>query len=416
MKLSKADESALIISLTDAIQRCGVTHYSYAAVGQEWLDQSLEGIDPETATKLTRTLQSLEVFFNREVMKRLLKAGHKVPSREEDDKKLTSYKGFSEPLRLARELANDIKALPRQYLLAMEAPAAFDAYISDGLEIGLSEQLSFLSGEKLAERVSVKADPQSYHDYIAIAANRSGFVPEVQKDVGYFVYRTSGYIGSRWNPPLLNDFFDAVRSFYGSAISNGIFYPMESPGKKRTPFVVVNELEDSKGELVYVSSVEEDLRRASNILLKAEQKTTMDNGTPLQDILKPVIKMFNCRERQRMTTAAIWLLRAHMSTGAVDQVLESAIAIEILLGDREASDRIGLSKLMANRCAYSLGKSFEERRHLIEFFIKYYKVRSDIVHSGRLRITDDESEVVGKGVALASRLLCHEVNISEEPT
>ena len=134
-------------------------------------------------------------------------------------------------------------------------------------------------------------------------------------------------------------------------------------------------------------------------------------GVPLDEVLRPVIQLFNSEETQRLRTAAIWLLRGHRSGRGMDQILDSTIAIEVLLGDREASDRVGLSKLMANRCAYALGKSYNERKDLFEFFTRFYKVRSDIVHSGRMKLSESESEVVEKGIKLASRILKHETLI-----
>jgi hypothetical protein len=151
---------------------------------------------------------------------------------------------------------------------------------------------------------------------------------------------------------------------------------------------------------------------ATNLFLSKRTREFAENGLPLQKLLAPAIKMFESKESSRLLTSAIWLLRAHLSTRGLDKILEASIAIEVLLGDREASDRIGLSKLMANRCAYSLGRSFEERKTLYDFFIRFYRVRSDIVHSGTFKLSEDENMVVRDGLSLASRLLVHEVGIS----
>lgn len=415
MKLSKADQSALIISFTEAIQRCKITSYSYASVGKDWVDQSLSGLDSETAKKVNSAVEGMEHFFNRQIMKRFFREGYTVPSTDEKEKRLTTYKHFSEPLRIARELCSEIEAIPRQYRLFMEGPSGFDPYIPNDFDLKISDQLSLTSGSLLSPIVALRTEPESYHNYVLSGAIKAADKLEIDEDISYFVYRTSGYIGNRWQSSLVEDFFDAVRSFYGAALSNGFFYPIVTPGKSRVPYTVANEIDANNSEFVYVSAVEEDIKRASNLFFKSEHRKLLEGGESLQSLLQPVSDVFVCKEPQRMTTAAVWLLRAHMSSRGIDQILESAIAIEILLGDREASDRVGLSKLMANRCAYSLGGSARERKELIDFFTKYYKVRSDIVHSGRLRITEDESEVVSRGVKLASRLLCHEVKLACEP-
>lgn len=55
-----------------------------------------------------------------------------------------------------------------------------------------------------------------------------------------------------------------------------------------------------------------------------------------------------------------------------------------------------------------------ERKQLNDFFAKFYKVRSDIVHSGRFKVTESENQIVTEGVNLASRLLLHEIALSSD--
>jgi len=105
------------------------------------------------------------------------------------------------------------------------------------------------------------------------------------------------------------------------------------------------------------------------------------------------------------------LLRAKMSAGELDQVLECAIALEVLLGDRAVSDKVGLTRLMANRCAYALGRTSKERDDLREFFEKFYAIRSEIVHNGRFEQSEENEELVWESVDLVSRVLVHEQNM-----
>ena len=124
-----------------------------------------------------------------------------------------------------------------------------------------------------------------------------------------------------------------------------------------------------------------------------------------------VIKFFSCSS-PRLKTASVWLLRAKLSNRPMDRVLESAIALEVLLGDQAMSDRIGLTKLMQNRCAYALGTSASEREEYLEFFTKFYKLRSDIVHNGKLNHRAGEEDTVWKGLELASDMLVYEQRLA----
>jgi hypothetical protein len=128
----------------------------------------------------------------------------------------------------------------------------------------------------------------------------------------------------------------------------------------------------------------------------------------LEAVLLPVISLFNCKTHSRLKTAAIWLLRAEQSEKPLDKVLEAAIALEVLLGDREMSDKLGLTKLMANRCAYALGTSSSDRDEMLQFFFDFYKLRSEIVHTGRLAMDPKEAKLVRRGLELVSSMLRHE--------
>ena len=179
------------------------------------------------------------------------------------------------------------------------------------------------------------------------------------------------------------------------------------------PIVAANEIRDKDEELCYISRAEDDIVTATNLGTTGYYDKKILGGTETLEVsLTPVICMFASKEAPRLTTAAIWLMRANISPREMDKILEATIAIEVLLGDRETSDRIGLSKLMANRCAYSLGTSVTERREIIEFFVEFYRLRSDIVHSGRFKIDEDERKVVKKGLNLATQILRHEITIA----
>jgi hypothetical protein len=82
------------------------------------------------------------------------------------------------------------------------------------------------------------------------------------------------------------------------------------------------------------------------------------------------------------------------------------------MGDRDTSDRVGLTKLIANRCAYALGKSSKEREEIIDFFVQFYRVRSEVVHSGRTALQADERQIVNEGLMLAIRILQHETALA----
>jgi hypothetical protein len=210
---------------------------------------------------------------------------------------------------------------------------------------------------------------------------------------------------------VARDFSDKLRAFYGICIASDILMDWDFSPSAATP-IVVNRSDSDEFMLVQLTNQESDLQRcaACETTLSVDDRVKLNNES-IENILEPAIAMFQADDPVKLETAATWLLRAHLSTSGMDKILESTIAMEVLLGDRDTSDRVGLSKLMANRCAYSLGRTAVERKEIIDFFSTFYRVRSEIVHSGRFKISSTEAEVVTKGLNLASRILRHEIRL-----
>lgn len=172
---------------------------------------------------------------------------------------------------------------------------------------------------------------------------------------------------------------------------------------------MVNKIENGCAILAAALGADDDIRKCHSLSLTKGAKDRIEGGETFSDLILPASRMLVCRDNQKLKTSAIWMLRSYLGDRDMDQILASAIAVEVLLGDRETSDRIGLSKLMANRCAYALGKSASERQDIADAFVKWYRLRSEIVHSGRMRVSEDERKVVVGGKRLAARLLNHEI-------
>lgn len=93
---------------------------------------------------------------------------------------------------------------------------------------------------------------------------------------------------------------------------------------------------------------------------------------------------------QRILNAARWFFDSHSGSNLQVRFVQIATAFEILLGDREQSRETGLGTLMANRCAYMLGKNDSSRQKICDAFKAGYGIRSTIVHTGKTRLSSKE--------------------------
>lgn len=89
-------------------------------------------------------------------------------------------------------------------------------------------------------------------------------------------------------------------------------------------------------------------------------------------------------------TACEWLFDSEVSDNETIAFLEVCMGIEAILGayGKERS----VTHTLADRLAYTLGKSRADRRTLAERFVQFYDVRSDLVH-GRVAVLEPKQKI-----------------------
>jgi hypothetical protein len=90
--------------------------------------------------------------------------------------------------------------------------------------------------------------------------------------------------------------------------------------------------------------------------------------------------------------------------------------LEILFGDQAASDVVGIGQLIANRCAYLIGKTVEERERIIRDIRRLYATRSAIVHRGKDNLTSAENSDFTQLRRLCRRSLREEMIVTYRST
>jgi hypothetical protein len=410
MALAKTDESALIISVTEAIQN-GAANPFGLELPKDWGVSTFSLLSEQAQKHFKRVLDDggLSTFLLHELNIAYREAGTALPS----EGKISDLDIFSDPLATAKRVVAALDALPRQYRILVRGPAELaDRIDRKDVNFKLSDQLRLISGALAAEDFKLVHENDVTDSFIRQSEQNGPKAGSFQENSLYFEYRTSGCISRTSNTRIVRDLFDAVRSFYGAAMALGIISDFDYKKANITPWVAADEVKGKEHALVFVSRADDDVIRATNIATTTEYDQIIhDSQETLEESLSPIQDMFSSKDGAKLVTAAIWIFRANISARPMDTILESTIAIEVLLGDRETSDRIGLSKLMANRCAYSLGGNLKERKEIVDFFVEFYKLRSDIVHNGRFKLEEDDGKVVDKGLGLAERILRHEIGL-----
>jgi hypothetical protein len=117
------------------------------------------------------------------------------------------------------------------------------------------------------------------------------------------------------------------------------------------------------------------------------------------------------KKAESIILASQWLFDSHAGRDELLSFIQAMVVLEILLGDKKISDEIGIGELMRNRCAYLIGDSHEERAQLLDTFNKIYRVRSQIVHSGKHRLTLEERSLFSRLRWMCRRVIAKELDL-----
>jgi len=131
-------------------------------------------------------------------------------------------------------------------------------------------------------------------------------------------------------------------------------------------------------------------------------------GTHL-DRIKSVLSLGDRADQTLL--AARWLFDGSTGNDLLLTFVQAMVVLEILLGERAASDEVGISTLISNRFAYLVGKTHQERVEHIATFKKIYAVRSQIVHSGKQRLRNEDLRLRNELLWMGREAITKEVDI-----
>lgn len=119
-------------------------------------------------------------------------------------------------------------------------------------------------------------------------------------------------------------------------------------------------------------------------------------------------------QAEQITLAAQWLFDSYGGQDSLLSLIQSMVVMEILFGDKSISDEIGIGELISSRFAYLIGTTHEERADLIMAIKKIYKVRSQIVHRGKHRLTLEDRALFSRLRWMCRRAIDKEIDFLKE--
>lgn len=275
------------------------------------------------------------------------------------------------------------------------------------MELELNERFGLIGGSKLKnvrfDSGNKGLDDWLWRNHLDEDSRRTA------EDWIYFYFKKSGYISRSFSSQATDSLEAEIRSFLGCSIATQKMFSYEEYVASYRTFVVLYTLDGQ--HLRPAGSLSTDIYQALHFALSPELLVKFRSQARLASAFDPVASALKQKSDRKLQTAATRIYRAASRGTTLDRVLETTIALEVLLGDRAMSDKVGLTRLMSNRCAYALARSESERSEILTNFEKFYALRSQIVHTGRLSLSVEQEVLVDWAIDISWRMFRYETNV-----
>lgn len=437
MKLSTSDESAIVVAIAEILDEAKVSPSGRPlfAKGRDAATSIKPQIGSELHDRIADTCGELGLYdfvrhsLTRELLALDLKRGRR---------NLSSVEGYEDNLRTAKRLLEKLRESPQKIEVISPLPLSYSGILLNGVdELQLGDGVSIKSAEKAVGDLSREFASRNLRQNILRSVDLEKF-PTV--GTHFFCTWHTAFVGGFVGNPALQAHQDKLRSLHGCLLALGVVEE-DFWFDRHSQYAILGADNSSSegGSIVIADKVDTDLSyfyENFDVTLPffkepetSEDADHDDDGEAnfekewalldedekrlQKNTIEDVKKIFRKDDHSRkLITSSLSLFRSFVSSKSLDIILESTIALEVLLGDRNEASGIGLTKLLANRCAYLLGDSDESRRSLMEEFKSIYEIRSGIVHSG-LHQTGSKASKASEGARdLAGRVLRKELDIA----
>ena len=330
---------------------------------------------------------------------------------EEGTRKLTAYEGYEDPSAAAIRLAAEFSSLPQHYIYSIPLTGIFRDAIEDNHKLPFSEEVGIYGGGELLKSWLPLS---SGNDKIDDRIFGRGLLQDGRREDwcgAFLLVKEQGFSAEHTENEGDQRVIETIKSFFGLYMAHNLierrYTPAPRPGNVR---VSVHRLENGEYKLYRQFPLDDATSALIHELHFDDQKGQFENPRMKRALVVElgahVAKAFaRGLEAEKIKLAGRWLFDSYAGGNQLMSFLQAMVVLEIILGDKAASDKIGLGELLRNRCAYLLGKSAQERADIMAEFGRIYEVRSAIVHRGKSLIRATERPLFFKLRSFAQQVI-----------
>jgi Apea-like HEPN len=338
-----------------------------------------------------------------------------------DPKPLTSIDGYQNTLPVAERLIKNLENLPQRYTFTIKLPSTLTPIMDVRTKIELSPRIRLVrTTPELAQlyprEMNILQQASASAGLLNALIQRP---PNWAEDGLYLQLDTQGFVGLYGGSSTYLEVVRLLRAFCGLGLALRLF-DMKSEHFPSTPAIKL-EVHRQSGVLGMQHFKSFDLDDNISRAVDGLSPHTLDgwiNSPQRQEIwvdskFGEMRSVFNGgRKSDAILLACQWFFDGH--SHGPDELLkfiQTMVVLEILLGDKATSDQTGLNVLLRNRCAYLIGNSQEDRNQVLDLFNSIYDIRSQIVHSGKHRLSTRESILFRQLRWLCRRVIFKEIQL-----
>jgi hypothetical protein len=336
----------------------------------------------------------------------------KFPATESVSGKLKELIDEKEMLELKTSILDFIRSIPRSYEIYFHLPSFKDPEInniqlSDSLFIKkFTEDDSLLgpSADKVISNLKSFKRSDSGNTYIIIQAQ--GYTRFSIDDIAF--RESLSNLKQILHMCLILDLIKpavSVSSFLGGSLFN--------PTIEAKIIDLANQNE-IYSRISLPSSISSHIQgiipnTSSKMFTEARQYGEEGIRTLFTGILKETCYLMkrNDSNAQFVKSAIEWAFDSQIEENETISFIQVSIGLEAILG--EETGRESLTETLADRCAYLLANTVENRKIIRDYFRDFYKLRSKLIHGRSMRLKDDEKWFLDWGKKILNNTILKEI-------
>ncbi|MGA7450061.1 MAG: hypothetical protein WBW73_01875 [Rhodoplanes sp.] len=337
---------------------------------------------------------------------------------------LFDIQGYSDATAVATRLLDSFQTLPWQYQLTFTLPDEIKMLLEPELyEFRLGPNIRLARpGKTFKERFpldsgnarrnqDIEGSPLLFYD--------ASKPPTWKVDALYLQVQVDGFVGQDGGSQTTVRAERLIRAFGGLGIALGLFVHRHKyihGAARKTHYYVHRRNADGKwkpeNRLEADDATDRGLRGLELSSPDGHLKTDAAKAAWVKARLQDLAVAFSSGPKaEPLLLAAQWLFDSYAGRDELLSFVQAMIVLEILLGDKNIAEEIGLGALLRNRLAYMIGSSYRDRTELLEDFSSIYRVRSQIVHTGKHRLSSEERRLFLKLRWMCLRVMAKELEL-----